>query len=118
MFTYVPPHTVDELSKADYEACSFDNPKMKDSSGRTEVTFKEAGTRYFACAAGSHCSQGQKVAITVADGATGGGGGGGAQTPAPPAPKGNSAAGMTGAAGLAVKLVLGLGIGGAVLAAF
>ncbi|GJN01662.1 hypothetical protein PR202_ga18943 [Eleusine coracana subsp. coracana] len=111
-FSYGRPHTVDELSKADYEACSFASPISTDNSGPTAFTFDKAGTRYFACAAASHCSQGQKVAITVGDGTTGGG------APAPPAPKGNAAAPAASAAGLAVKLVLGMGIGGAVLAAF
>jgi hypothetical protein len=89
VFTYVAPHTVDELSQPDYEACNFDKPMSQDDSGRTAITFHMAGTRYFACAAGSHCNQGQKVAITVAAG------GGGAQSPPvsspPAAPKGNSA---------------------------
>lgn len=107
VFTYGPPHTVDELpSEADYKACSFDNSVSSDQSGSTAVTFDKAGTRYFACAAASHCSQGQKVAITTA---------GAGASPAPK-PKENSAA--TAMAGLAVKLALGLGVGGAVLAAF
>ena len=111
MFTYGPPHTVNELpSEADYKACSFDNSVSSDQSGNTAVTFDKAGTRYFACAVGSHCSQGQKVAITAA--APG-------DSPAPK-PKENSAAAAAAAAmaGLAVKLALGLGVGGAVLAAF
>uniref|UniRef100_A0A0A9B335 Phytocyanin domain-containing protein n=1 Tax=Arundo donax TaxID=35708 RepID=A0A0A9B335_ARUDO len=108
VFTYGPPHTVDELSEADFKACSFASPISTDDGGSTAVTFDKAGTRYFACAAGSHCNQGQKVAITVAD----------SSAPATPTPKGNAAAPMAGAAGLAVKLVLGLGVGGALLAAF
>ncbi|RCV35541.1 hypothetical protein SEVIR_7G260100v4 [Setaria viridis] len=105
VFTYGPPHTVDELpSEADYKACSFDGKLSSDDGGRTAFTFDKVGTRYFACAAGSHCTQGQKVAITVTDGASSA------------TPKGNSAA--TGAAGLAAKLALGLGVGGALLAAF
>ena len=108
VFTYGPPHTVNELpSEADYKACSFDNSVSSDQSGNTAVTFDKAGTRYFACAAASHCSQGQKVAITAA--APG-------DSPAPK-PKENSAAAAA-MAGLAVKLALGLGVGGAVLAAF
>ncbi|CAN6250246.1 unnamed protein product [Urochloa humidicola] len=116
VFTYGPPHTVDELaSEADYKACSFAGKLSSDDGGSTAVTFDKAGTRYFACAAGSHCSQGQKVAITVSDG-----GGASPQSPAAPTPKpkGNSAAPMAGAAELAVKLALGLGVGGALLAAF
>ncbi|KAF8739495.1 hypothetical protein HU200_013843 [Digitaria exilis] len=100
VFTYGPPHTVDELTQAEYTACTFDHTVSRDSSGSTSITFDEPGTRYFACAAGSHCDQGQKVAITVSDVAS-------------PAPnKGNLAAGV------AAKLALGLGVGGALLAAF
>ena len=111
MFTYGPPHTVDELpSEADYTACSFGGAVSSDSSGSTAFTFDKAGTRYFACATGSHCAGGQKVAITVS--------GASSQTPATPAaPKGNSAAPMAGATGVAAKLALGLGVGGALLIA-
>ncbi|KAG2574955.1 blue copper protein-like [Panicum virgatum] len=111
VFTYGPPHTVDELpSEADYTACSFGGAVSSDSSGSTAFTFDKAGTRYFACATGSHCAGGQKVAITVS--------GASSQTPATPAaPKGNSAAPMAGAAGIAAKLALGLGVGGALLIA-
>ncbi|CAL5014738.1 unnamed protein product [Urochloa decumbens] len=110
VFTYGPPHTVDELaSEADYKACSFAGKLSSDDGGSTAVTFDKAGTRYFACAAGSHCAQGQKVAITVSDG------GASSQSPPAPTPKGNSAAP---AAGLAATLALGLGVGGALLAAF
>jgi hypothetical protein len=109
VFTYVAPHTVDELSQPDYVACNFDKPLSQDDSGPTAITFHMAGTRYFACAAGSHCNQGQKVAITVAAG------GGGAQSPPVSSPP---AAPTAGAAGIAMKLVLGLGVGGTILAAF
>ncbi|CAL5070158.1 unnamed protein product [Urochloa decumbens] len=113
VFTYGPPHTVDELaSEADYKACSFAGKLSSDDGGSTAVTFDKAGTRYFACAAGSHCAQGQKVAITVSDG------GASSQSPPAPTPKGNSAAPMAGAAELAAKLALGLCVGGALLAAF
>uniref|UniRef100_A0A0D9W9W9 Phytocyanin domain-containing protein n=1 Tax=Leersia perrieri TaxID=77586 RepID=A0A0D9W9W9_9ORYZ len=84
VFTYGSPHTVDELSAADYKSCSFASPVSSDNSGSTTVTFDAAGTRYFACASGSHCSQGQKVAITVSNSTT-------ATTPASPSSKGGSA---------------------------
>ncbi|KAL5215380.1 hypothetical protein ABZP36_004532 [Zizania latifolia] len=110
VFTYGSPHTVDELSEAGYKACSFDGPVSLDQSGSTTFTFDKPGTRYFACAAGSHCSQGQKVAIITVSNST-----------APPSnggspPKKSSAAG--GGAELATKLVVGLAVGaGAMLAA-
>ncbi|WVZ87263.1 hypothetical protein U9M48_033932 [Paspalum notatum var. saurae] len=117
VFTYSSPHTVDELSQADYTACSFGSPVSTDQSGSTSVTFDKAGTRYFACAAagGSHCSQGQKVAITVGASSSSPAG----QSP-PATPSGNSAAAsmVPGAGELAMKLALGLGVGGALLAAF
>ena len=52
------------------------------------------------------------MAITVS--------GASSQSPATPTPttKGNSAAPMAGATGVAAKLALGLGVGGALLAAF
>ncbi|KAL6651446.1 hypothetical protein ACP70R_010371 [Stipagrostis hirtigluma subsp. patula] len=110
VFTYGQPHRVDELSAADYEACSFATPVSSDGSGSTAVTFDKAGTRYFACpaGAGTHCSRGQKVSIAVVGSAL-----------APPLARGNAAATVARAAGLAAKVVLGLGVGGAfLLAAF
>ncbi|PUZ49031.1 hypothetical protein GQ55_7G293300 [Panicum hallii var. hallii] len=54
VFTYGPPHTVDELpSEADYTACSFAGAVSSDSTGSTAFTFDRPGTRYFACATGS-----------------------------------------------------------------
>lgn len=121
VFTYGSPHTVDELSEADYKACSFGSPVSSDDRGNTTVTFDKAGTRYFACATGSHCSQGQKVAITVVGSNSTAGApppqGGRSPAPPPPPPKGNSAAPTSGGAEVAVKLVLGLAVG-AMLAAF
>lgn len=117
VFTYSPPHTVDELSQADYDACSFDSPVSSDRSGTTAFTFDKAGTRYFACAAGSHCSQGQKVAITVGASSSPPQGQSG-QSPAKPSGGSASASSssMAGAGELAVKMALGLGVG-ALLAA-
>ncbi|XP_062184171.1 uclacyanin-2-like [Phragmites australis] len=129
-FTYGSTHTVDELSEANYNVCSFSSPVSSNSSGRTAFKFDTAGTRYFACKTGTHCNQGQKVAITVADSAAAPPQGEKSPalpppppppppTPTPtPTPKGNSAVPTASAADLAVKLVLGLGVGGALLAAF
>ncbi|XP_015691986.2 blue copper protein-like [Oryza brachyantha] len=110
VFKYGSPHTVDELSEADYKSCSFTSPVTSDASGSTTVTFDAAGTRYFACAAaaGSHCSMGQKVAITVSNSTAPSKGG------SPPSSPYGAAAG---GAELASKLVVGLAVGaGAMLA--
>uniref|UniRef100_A0A0D9ZR50 Phytocyanin domain-containing protein n=1 Tax=Oryza glumipatula TaxID=40148 RepID=A0A0D9ZR50_9ORYZ len=109
VFTYGPPHTVDELSAADYTACSFAAPLSSDAGGSTTVVFDKPGTRYFACSSGSHCSMGQKVAITVSN-----------STAPPSSSKGGSSsygAAAGGGAELASKLVVGLAVGaGAILA--
>jgi hypothetical protein len=109
VFTYGTPHTVDELSAADYTACSFAAPLSSDAGGSTTVVFDKPGTRYFACSSGSHCSMGQKVAITVSN-----------STAPPSSSKGGSSsygAAAGGGAELASKLVVGLAVGaGAILA--
>ncbi|KAG8066359.1 hypothetical protein GUJ93_ZPchr0004g39489 [Zizania palustris] len=114
VFMYGSPHTVDELSEAGYKACSFDGPVSSDQSGSTTFTFDKPGTRYFACAAGSHCSQGQKVAIITVSNST--------APPSPQSPNGGSppkkSSASRGGAELAAKLVVGLTVGaGAMLAA-
>ncbi|RCV35542.1 hypothetical protein SETIT_7G248100v2 [Setaria italica] len=111
VFKYAPPHTVAQLSsEAAYKACNLGSKVFLDSSGGTGFTFDEPGTWYFACVTGSHSARGQKVAITVT----------GSSVRSPAKPEGNSAAApVAGAAGVAVKLALGLlGVGGALLAAF
>ncbi|RWR89953.1 blue copper-like protein [Cinnamomum micranthum f. kanehirae] len=59
-------HTVDEVSSSDYNGCTAGNSITSDSSGLTTITLKTAGNHYFICGAAGHCSQGMKMAVTVA----------------------------------------------------
>ncbi|CAN6202067.1 unnamed protein product [Urochloa humidicola] len=73
-------HTVDEVSAADYAACSSANALSSDSAGSTTVTLKTAGKHYFICGVAGHCSSGMKLVVDVAAAK--------AATPAPaPAPE-------------------------------
>jgi len=59
-------HTVDEVSAADYAACSSSNALSTDSAGATTVTLKTAGKHYFICGVAGHCSSGMKLVVDVA----------------------------------------------------
>uniref|UniRef100_A0A1D1Z3G1 Uclacyanin-2 n=1 Tax=Anthurium amnicola TaxID=1678845 RepID=A0A1D1Z3G1_9ARAE len=64
-FQYGGLHTVDEVNKADYEACSTSNALTSASDGNTAISFTQPGTRYFVCGTAGHCAGGMKVAIPV-----------------------------------------------------
>ncbi|CAL5037545.1 unnamed protein product [Urochloa decumbens] len=67
VFTYAGgAHTVDEVSAADYAACSSSNALSSDSAGSTTVTLKTAGKHYFICGVAGHCSSGMKLVVDVA----------------------------------------------------
>lgn len=72
-------HTVDEVSAADYAACSSSNALSTDSAGATTVTLKTAGKHYFICGVAGHCSSGMKLVVDVAKAVA-------APAPAPDAP--------------------------------
>lgn len=59
-------HTVDEVSAADYAACSSSKALSSDSAGTTTVTLKTAGKHYFICGVAGHCSSGMKLVVDVA----------------------------------------------------
>ncbi|KAL1534272.1 blue copper protein-like [Salvia divinorum] len=69
-FNYASGHTLDEVSKNDYDSCTTGNSITSDSSGATSVTLKTAGTHYYICGIPSHCSGGMKLAVTAAAAAT------------------------------------------------
>ncbi|KAF8034951.1 hypothetical protein BT93_C1086 [Corymbia citriodora subsp. variegata] len=64
-FNYGGGHTVDEVSKSDYDSCTVGNAITTDSSGATTIPLKTAGTHYFICGAAGHCSSGMKLAVSV-----------------------------------------------------
>ncbi|XP_047977740.1 blue copper protein-like [Salvia hispanica] len=66
VFNYASGHTLDEVSKNDYESCTTGNSITSDSSGATSITLKTAGTHYYICGIPGHCSGGMKLAITAA----------------------------------------------------
>ncbi|KAK3425813.1 hypothetical protein EUGRSUZ_B00045 [Eucalyptus grandis] len=59
VFNYGGGHTVDEVSKSDYDA-----------SGATTIPLKTAATHYFICGAAGHCSSGMKLAVSVKAGSS------------------------------------------------
>lgn len=65
MFNYPPGHTVDEVSAADYKACTIGNAIASDSSGATTVLLKTAGPHYYICGVPGHCAGGMKLSINV-----------------------------------------------------
>ncbi|KAM7253395.1 hypothetical protein ACFE04_026013 [Oxalis oulophora] len=59
-------HTVEEVSGTDYSSCTTGNSLASDSTGKTSVDLKTAGTHYFTCGVMGHCGTGMKLAVTVA----------------------------------------------------
>ncbi|KAL6844662.1 hypothetical protein ACP4OV_025321 [Aristida adscensionis] len=58
-------HTVTEVSKSGYEACSGANALSDDDTGTTTITLTAPGAHYFICNVPGHCAAGMKLAITV-----------------------------------------------------
>ncbi|KAJ8447658.1 hypothetical protein Cgig2_031712 [Carnegiea gigantea] len=125
VFTYGSSHSVDVVSKSDYDSCVSSNAIQSTSNSPTTITLK-AGTTYIICGTPGHCSPtgGMKLQVT-AKAASGGSGstpatptttpapaGGSPSTPASsggstPAPSGNGVAGSLSGA----HLSFGLGMG-------
>merc|ERR1711865_734708 len=75
VFTWTGAHNVYLMKdKAAFDSCVWDGSTLVgDKSGVKKVISGSAGTvHYFACQVGSHCKQGQKLAVTI-----------GARSPAP-----------------------------------
>ncbi|KAI3985457.1 hypothetical protein MKX01_033771 [Papaver californicum] len=62
-FTYGPSHTVNVVDKDAYDNCGS-AAKSKHSGGSTTITL-EAGTMYFLCPEGNHCTGGMKLSVKV-----------------------------------------------------
>ncbi|KAL2536651.1 Uclacyanin 1 [Forsythia ovata] len=81
VFTYGFTHSLDEVSKDDYEKCNTGKPINSYSSSPTSVSLTKAGPLYFTCPRSTHCSQGMKLAINVTPTSTTPGG---SPPPSPP----------------------------------
>ncbi|XP_062221049.1 uclacyanin-3-like [Phragmites australis] len=66
VFQYSTMHNVAEVSSADYSACSASNSIQSYSDQNTKIALTAPGTRYFICGTPGHCSNGMKLAVTVA----------------------------------------------------
>jgi len=77
VFSWSGSHNVYLMaSETAYTGCSFTGATLLSSSSPTTYTIPAgAGPFYFACSVGSHCSAGQKIAVSIP-----------APTPTPPAP--------------------------------
>ncbi|KAL6221275.1 hypothetical protein ACLB2K_009026 [Fragaria x ananassa] len=67
VFKWTGPHTVAEVTAADFSSCAKSNPIALYDSSPARITLSSLnGTRYFICTEDNHCSVlGQKVAITM-----------------------------------------------------
>jgi hypothetical protein len=70
VFSYSALHSVMEVSKADYDACSTSNAIKSYNGGSSTVTLDSAGAKYFVCGTAGHCSGGMKLGVTVATGSS------------------------------------------------
>ncbi|XP_006659514.1 blue copper protein-like [Oryza brachyantha] len=119
VFNFAGGHTVTEVTKSDYEACSVSgNPISDTTTGPATIDLTSAGAHYYICTVAGHCTGGMKLAITVGSGSVSGtppsttpGSGTPPTTPSSSKPNGASAslqasAVAAAAAGVLVKLAL------------
>ncbi|KAJ6791289.1 blue copper protein precursor [Iris pallida] len=90
LFSYSLLHSVNEVSKSDYDACSSSNSISSYTDGSTTIKLTAPGARYFVCGTPGHCSGGMKLAVTVASGSGSGSGSGSAGSPSTPVTPGGS----------------------------
>ncbi|KAF5184152.1 cucumber peeling cupredoxin-like [Thalictrum thalictroides] len=58
-------HDVAEVTKANYDSCNSASPLFIQSTGPANVTLGTSGEHYYICTFGTHCQNGQKLAIVV-----------------------------------------------------
>ncbi|KAK8964344.1 hypothetical protein KSP40_PGU003033 [Platanthera guangdongensis] len=85
LFQYSGLHSVDEVSKSNYDSCSSSNAIATNSDGSTKISLDAAGSRYFICGTPTHCSGGMKLAVATTSASSGA-----ANSPATPTPSGGS----------------------------
>ncbi|MBA0736367.1 hypothetical protein Gogos_009929 [Gossypium gossypioides] len=65
LFTYGGSHSVEEVSKSDYDNCDTGNAIKSYSDGNTVITLSNPGAMYLICPTIGHCAGGMKLAINV-----------------------------------------------------
>nr|CAD1844955.1 unnamed protein product [Ananas comosus var. bracteatus] len=65
VFQYSKYHTVNEVEKADYDACNATNALLTSSDGNTTVPLTAPGDRYFICGVITHCLGGMQLPVHV-----------------------------------------------------
>ncbi|KAF9623964.1 hypothetical protein IFM89_006691 [Coptis chinensis] len=68
LFQYSSIHSVDEVTKEDFNGCNVTNPLSSSNSGNTTIALSAPGERYFTCGNGLHCLGGMKVKVNVQGG--------------------------------------------------
>ncbi|KAI3795417.1 hypothetical protein L1987_38070 [Smallanthus sonchifolius] len=61
VFQFDSSHDVVEVTSANYGSCGLGSPISTTVSSPATIALTAAGSRYFVCGRGSHCSQGMKV---------------------------------------------------------
>ncbi|XP_048134242.1 umecyanin-like [Rhodamnia argentea] len=86
-------HSVAVVSPSDFNSCNTASPIALLTSAPVDYTINTTGTFYFICTHDSHCSQGQKLAVTAGTASGPTTSPPGTTTPPPPPPPGHSGTG-------------------------
>lgn len=70
IFSFGPIHSVIEVPKADYDACTINTPLQAFTGGAASVNLASQGIRYFICGTPGHCAQGMKIQINTLSAST------------------------------------------------
>ncbi|XP_058086157.1 stellacyanin-like [Magnolia sinica] len=69
LFQYSSLHTVDVVTKDNYDNCNATGALQSNSGGNTSIPLTTAGNKYFICGTLSHCLGGMKLQVSVNAGA-------------------------------------------------
>ncbi|XP_068635998.1 blue copper protein-like, partial [Aristolochia californica] len=65
LFQYSSLHSVSEVGKDDFDACSAGNALQSSRGGNTTIPLTSPGPKYFICGTLSHCLGGMKLQVNV-----------------------------------------------------
>ncbi|KAE8720750.1 Uclacyanin-2 [Hibiscus syriacus] len=65
LFNYDGTHSVDEVSKNNYDNCNSGNALRTHNDGSTVIALSNPGSMYFICPTIGHCAGGMKLAVNV-----------------------------------------------------